>query len=220
MGYKSILRTVNASANRSIKEYEKKRRQEEREVERASKKIAKIKEKMEKIVESLNDQLAKGKIDNASYTKLLKRKNDIGLDLIVFGKTPAVAAAKRYICGKIEKDEFEKICSSIVPPNIIEEQLEIKNAYQKLLDEISKFKKSCNQNHTNVCQKCGKEKSLFNPLKTVEHLILCGKCKRELNQLINFKGVTGEYFFVEPQKILISDKEQQHLEVHIHSKYF
>lgn len=205
--------------NTAAKEAERDARRIQREEERVNKKIAGIETKMEKIVDTLNDQLAKGKVNHDEYSKLLKRKGDIGLDLIVFGKTPAVSAAKRYICGKISKQEFEEICSNIISPEIGDEKSELMDKYNSLLTKIENFKKSCNSDNKDTCQKCSKQKSFFSPIKSVEDLKLCSKCKKELEQLTNFKGLSGTYFFINPHRISINEIENPSLSVNIHQEY-
>lgn len=220
MGYKSVLRSVNAAANKASRDAERESRRIQKEKERLNKKIAAIEQKMEKIVNALNDQLAKGKVTQEEYTNLLERKADIGLDLIVFGKMPAVSAAKRYICGKIEKEEFKNICSSIVPSEVEMERSEIKKEYDEILSKIEDFKKSCNSSSQDVCQKCGKKKSLLSPIKSVGDLNICGKCRKELRQLTDFRGFTGAYFFVDPHEIAIDGIDNCQLEVNIHPEHF
>ena len=219
MGYKSVLRSMGAAANKASRENERNARKIQKEEERVNKKIAGVEAKMEKIEDALSDQLAKGKVDHGKFSKLLKRKDDIGIDLIIFGKTPAISAAKRYICGKIEKKEFEEICSSIISPEIREEKSKIKDEYNGLLSKIENFKKSCNSNNKDICQKCGKQKSLFNPIKSVEDLKLCGKCKKELKQLTNYISYSGDYFFVNSHKISINEIEKPNLSVNIFQEY-
>ncbi len=177
MGYKSILRSAISASDRAAKQAERKERQELREQERIQRKITKVNEAMEKVIQALEDIYAKGKIDKARHGELKKRKSDISLELIVIAKTPGISLAKRYITGAIDKDEFEKIQKDLFPPELFEEKRIINESISNIEKELKKFRESCKNNKENECQYCGKEKSLFNPLKIEDGLRLCGKCR-------------------------------------------
>jgi hypothetical protein len=219
MGYKSIINSMQSAANAAAKESEREERKLQKEQERIERNLKKIEEKKEKIIIALNDLLANGKIDKEKYKELCKRKSEISTDLIVFGKSAAVSLCKRYVCGKIDKDEFKEICSDLISPDIINEKQEIINEYKNQLNKIKEFKNECKINSEQECQRCGKKKSLFNPIKEIDGLKLCGKCKQDLQSLLNFKEYNGEYFYVESHKILFDDIENPKLIINIHSEY-
>ncbi len=219
MGYKSTLRSLGSAANAAARESERKQKRLLREQERVEKKIAKLEEKKAKISDSLNDLFAKGKIDKKEHEELLKRESDITYDLLVFGKTAAASAAKRYICGKIDKKEFESLCESIIPSEVSEEKTEIAESYDQLLQNIKDFIKSCEEQE-NQCHKCGKKKGIFSPLSNVGNVKLCGKCKKELNNHLNHKGVNGIYFYVAPHTISLDDIDKPQLQINIQQDHF
>jgi hypothetical protein len=219
MGYKSTLKSLSAASNAAARESERNRKRLQREQERLDKKIAALEEKKAKITDSLNDQFAKGKIDKKRHEELLQREPEITFDLLIFGKSAATSAAKRYICGTIEKGEFESLCKSIIPTEVIEEKQEIADNYNKLIEDIKDFKNSCKERE-NECHKCGKKKGIFSPLSDVESVKLCGKCKREFKNLLNFKGVNGNYFYVAPHTISLNDIEKPQLQINIQQDCF
>lgn len=219
MGYKSTLRSLSAAANASARESERRQKRLQREQERIEKKIAKLEEKKAKITDSLNDLFAKGKIDKKEYKELLKREPEITFDLLIFGKTAAASAAKRYICGKVDKEEFQALCETIVPSEVAEEKQEIAETYDQILQEIKDFVKSCKALE-NQCHKCGKKKGIFSPLSNIGNVKLCGKCKRELNKLLNHKGMNGAYFYVSPHTISLDEIEEPQLQISIQQDHF
>ncbi len=220
MGYKSVLRSINTAANKATNEVEREAKRTQREQERINKKIVNIEVKMEKIIETLNDQFAKGRINKEEYSKLLQRKPDISIDLIVFGKVAGVSVAKRYICGKISKKEFNEICNNVIPSEVRIEKIKIKKDYDELLNKIEIFKKTCSLIRDNTCQKCGKEKKLFSPIKIIENLKLCNSCSKKLKNLINYKGFIGNFFYINPHKISINEIEKTNLVVGINQEHF
>ena len=220
MGYKSTIRSIQSASNAVARESEREQRKLQRGQEKMENKITKIEEKRTRITESLNDFFARGKVNKETYTKLLERENDITLDSLVFGKSAAVSAAKRYICGKIEKDEFKELCSSFIPPEVFEEKQKIIDEYNDLVETIKNFKNQCDHEAESKCQKCGKKKGLFSPISNVKGLRLCGKCKRELNSLLNYKGFDGMYFYVDLCVIPFSNIEDFRLQTNIQQSNF
>ncbi|MFC1615777.1 hypothetical protein ACFL21_01440 [Patescibacteria group bacterium] len=219
MGYKSILKSLDSAANAATRESERKQKRLHKEQELLEKKIAKLEEQKSKIIDSLKDLFAKGKIDKKEYGELLKREAEISLDLLVFGKTAAVSAAKRYICGKIDKLEFEALCKIIIPAEVVKEKQEIADNYVQFIENIKKFVELC-EVQENQCHKCGKKKGIFSPLTNFEGLKLCGKCKKEFKSLLNHKGVNGIYFYVTPHIISLNDVDKPKLEINIHQDHF
>ena len=220
MGYKSTLRSIQSASNAAARESEREQRKLQREHEKIENKITKIEEKRTRITEALNDFFARGKINKETYLKLLERENDITLDLLVFGKSAAVSAAKRYICGKIEKDEFEELCNSFIPSDVFKEKQKIIDEYNNLVEAIKNFKNQCDHKIENECRKCGKRKGLFSPISDIDGLKLCGKCKRELNSLLNYKGFDGIYFYVSSCVIPLNKIEDFQLRTNIQQSNF
>jgi len=219
MGYKSTLRSINSSVNKSISESNKEQKRLHRKQERIKRKITNLEDKKTKIIGSLKDLLAKGKINNEEYNNLLKRESNITFDFLIFGKTAATSAAKRYICGKINEEEFKELCESIIPNDVLEEKKLISNSYNKLLQEINNFINSCKE-QKDQCYKCSKKKSFFSPLRSIDEIKLCGKCKKELNNLLNYQGINGKYFYAKSCVIPINNIYKHKLEVNIHEDYF
>jgi hypothetical protein len=73
--------------------------------ERLNKKLAAHKEKLTKILQELEDVYAKGKVTKDEYTNLKNRASDISLENVIVGKQPFITLAKRYITGKIDKNQ-------------------------------------------------------------------------------------------------------------------
>ncbi len=219
MGYKSTLRSLSAASNAATRDHEKKQKRLQREQERLKKKITKLEEKKSKITDSLNELLAKGKISGKKHKELLKRESEITLDLLVFGKSAIIPAAKRYICGSIEKKEFESLCKSIIPDEVFKERQEIIDNYNKLIESIKNFKNSCKKRE-NECYKCAKKKGIFSPLSNIEDMKLCGRCKGELRDLLNYKGKNGTYFYVTSHIISLNDINKPQLQINIQQNHF
>ena len=192
MGWKGTLRSINTEAKRVQRENERTDRQQTREEEKFQRKIQKIEEKREKVREALNNDYAAGKINKEQFTTFSERIGDITDELIVFGKAVGVTLGKRYVCGKIDKVEFENLRSAIVPHELYTEKdivvLDIKKIQQNILD----FKESCLSDE-GVCQKCNKLKGLLRPLHEVDAMILCGSCLREYKKSKQYNGFTGDY---------------------------
>ena len=205
MGYRSIIRSSMSAYNRAARESEKEERRELRETERIQRKTARVDEKMVKVTQALDDIYAKGKIDKNRYEELKKRKFDISLELIVIAKTPGFSLAKRYMTGAINKDEFGRVQKYLLPPELFEEKRNIKESVNNIEKELKKFRDNCKNEKENQCQYCGKEKSLFNPIKIEDGLRLCGKCRSWLLNVQNYKGFLGNYFTVSPMRITFSD---------------
>ena len=210
MGWKGAVRSISAASNAAARESERANKQAFRESERLRKKYEKIVEKKEKIDEALNLELAKGKIDHAKHDELEKRMDDISDELIVFGKAAGVALGKRYVCGKIEKEEFETIRSEIVPEKLYQEKDQIIADVSNKQNKCIVFAESCSKSE-GVCQKCGKEKGLFSPIKEIDEMKLCGKCSAEFKKMRHYDGFSGEYIKADPCEV--EDKMQLHISI-------
>lgn len=213
MGYKSVMRSLQSSANAAARESERSRKKLQREQERISKKAAKIDEKMSKIQDSLADLYAKGKVTKKKYEQLKKREKDIDITLIVFGKTPGVSLAKRYICGKIDKKEFDEVCKEIIPSELYGEKEELMNQYEQRCNDLEEFRKSCNSKTDGQCQKCERQKGIFCWLKEVDGLVLCGKCAKVYKTIQNYPGYDGEFFESSPKMINDDNKNELHMSI-------
>lgn len=201
MGYKSFLRSVNASANRAAKESQRRQRQQARATERINKKAAALGEKKGALMIALELEYAAGKISQEQFNELKKRESDIGLELIVFGKAAGVALGKRYICGKIDKAEFEQIQKEILPAGYFTERENIMSGFAGYHDKIAEFKKQCAPPRAGICQKCGVEKRFFRRIRSYEGLLLCARCQKELERLRRYPGFMGEYLMTPPRII-------------------
>ena len=109
MGWKGTLRTLKASHNRSVRASERQARQEQKKFDNLSKKLQKIEDSREKVHMALKNDFAAGKLSKEEYDKLESRMDDVTDELLVFGKTPAVTLAKKYVCGKIDKEQFDVV---------------------------------------------------------------------------------------------------------------
>lgn len=202
MGWKGAIRSINAINNQVEREKNRHLRQQKRELERLLKRIEKVNESKEKIRVALNDEYAKGKIDDRLYSGLLNRIPEVSDELIIFGKTAGVTLGKRYVCGKIDKDEFEKIRGEIVPAGLDAERKDIIQDIEEIKNNIKDFRDSCKKSQ-DLCNKCGKKKGFFRSLKEVDGMILCGGCISDYKKVSRYSGFSGEYLKLEP--CLISD---------------
>jgi hypothetical protein len=125
---------------------------------------------------------------------------DITDELLVFGKAAGTALGKRYVCGKIDKVEFEKLRAALVPVGVYQEKKLIESQIKKSQNEIEEFKKSCSAS-PNICSKCKKPKKFFSWLRVEDGLLLCGKCRRELAILKHYDGFNGVYVVSNPCEV-------------------
>jgi len=218
MGYKSTLRTIDASLNKSIRENERENRRQLREDERLQKKMIKVQEKMEKILNALQDLYAKGKMTEDEYKQLQERQGDIKPTLIIFGKAPGVSLAKRYITGKIEKEEFEKIQNELLPSDLGEEEELILKIIGERQSEIQSFHDSCNSKEEKICQKCSKKGGFFSKIRPFRGKSLCSGCRSKIEDIHNFPGHSGVYFDVDAFEVVAEDSTQ--IPVRLKNEYF
>lgn len=200
MGWKGTVRAINSASNKIAKENERRIRQQERETERYNKKLVKIEESREKIKTALNNDYAAGKINDGEYVNLTKRMDDISDELIVFGKSAGVTLGKRYVCGKIDNDQFTQMSSEFIPTELYKERDSILSIIKEKQDNLIKFKDTCN-NLSNVCQKCNQDKSFLKPLHKIDDFNLCGKCLRNYKNIKEYNGFDGNYLIADPISI-------------------
>ncbi len=216
MGWKGTIRSINAIDNRITREAKRRERKDQKEIDKLQKKIIKLKDNREKILMSLKNDYASGKVSETEYKDLAGRMSDISDELIIFGKTPGVTLGKNYICGKIDKKEFENIRLELVPRELDAEKDFILSCIKTKQEKLILFKDSCNKIEENICQKCGQSKKFFKPLQTIDNITLCGSCTREYKSLILYEGFEGVYLTVEPFKIT----NQINLSVGIKQEWF
>lgn len=201
MGWKGTIKSISAASNRAAREEERLSRKLEREEEKIRKKLAKLDDSKEKIENALKSDYASGKIDNEKYQGLLGRSTDISDELIVFGKSAGITLGKRYVCGKIGKEEFEKISLELIPADLDKEKDLIIGQIGRLQKDLGEFKRSCSDSLTH-CQKCSMQKGVFRPLRKFDKLILCGKCLSEYKAIKNYNGFEGVYLIADPCEVL------------------
>lgn len=192
MGWKGTLRSLETAHNQYQKQKQREEKAQQREFERHLKKLEKIEEKKEKVKVALNNDYASGKVSDEQYQELSLRLNKIPDELIVFGKTAGVTLAKRYACGKIDQEEFEKKCKDFVPTGFYSERKTIFDDISSRQSSIEHFKQSC-EVVDKVCHKCGKKKGFFSPLRSVDGMSLCGRCSSEYKNIKSFPGFHGQY---------------------------
>ena len=203
MGYKSILRSAASAANAAQKEALRQKRAKLKIQEKLQRKMGKLDEKKEKIIDALQDEYAKGKITKEKYDQLLARKEDITVDLLVFGGTPGASAAKRYITGKIEKPEFERLSQEVVPDDVREEKKMMVEAFRECINRIEEFSKRSTKQEEGKCSQCGKG-GFLQFIRNDQGLLLCHRCRSLLKNITNFKGLSGKFYEMEPIKIDLS----------------
>lgn len=200
MGWKGTLRTINSASNQIAKENERRVRKEERETEKYNKKLAKIEESKEKIKTALNNDYAAGKINDEEYVNLTKRMDDISDELIVFGKSAGVTLGKRYVCGKIDHDQFTQMSSEFIPAELYDEKNLILSEIKRKQENLMMFKDACNH-LPDICQHCSQPKSFLKPLHKIDDFNLCGKCLRDYKNITEYKGFEGDYLIADPFSI-------------------
>ncbi|PCJ22005.1 MAG: hypothetical protein COA96_14995 [SAR86 cluster bacterium] len=198
MGYKGSMRSVVAASRAISREAERSRKATERGETQIRKKIDAINEKQNKVFDAVRELYAKGKITEEEYRELEKRKEDVQLDLIIFGKAAGVALGKRYICGKIDKKEFERIKDELLPVGYVDEKIGFEDALKHIKSDTESFKQRCStESEENICQKCGNKGSWFKKIHQYFELSLCGKCKSELKRIRTYPMFDGEYIAIE-----------------------
>jgi len=197
MGYKSVIRSMNAASNRAAREQDRLERARHREYERRLKKAQKIQEKQDAISAELKKTFAVGKIDKSQYNLLKLREKDIDLASLAVGGTPFVALAKRYITGKIEKQEFDTLSNDILPSDFVQERHIIENDIEEKQKAYKAFVAACS--HCAGCAYCGKS-GFFKFICEHKGKNLCFIHRRELKKLCTYSH-HGYYFTVEPQDI-------------------
>lgn len=192
MGYKSVLRSMNAASNRYDRERQKQANNLRKEYERQIKKIMALEDKKSKIMAELAKVYASGKLTSEQFDELSQREQHIGLDLIAIGGVPFITLAKRYVSGKIEKDEFERLCKHILPSDFVAEKEAIDKNFKDKLNKAKEFIdiSTCEDG----CQHCGR-KGFFAFIKNYKGLNLCSKHRKELEAICMFQH-NGYYFTV------------------------
>lgn len=209
MGYKSAIRSVKSSVNKAVKEVEKQQRQQGRAKERLHKKAVALDDKKESIMVALRQEYASGKITQEKFNELKIRENDISLELLILGKSAGAALAKRYVCGKIDKPEFEQIKKEILPAGYFVERNMLLEGFLSRQKALAGFRQQCNPaEEEGICQKCGVKKGFFKPVNSYDNLLLCGKCKEALEIFKNYPGFKGEYIMT-PAKVLEGGEKVQ-----------
>lgn len=198
MGWKGTIRSVIAANNRSIKEREREQKYLIKEQNKLNKKVQIIEERRDKIVQALKNDYAAGKINTDEYNSLFKRESDITYELLVFGKAAAVTLGKRYLCGKIDKKEFESLRDELVPADLYIERHIISSRIDLIKSSIKIFQDNCKNVIPINCMKCGKQKNFFRRLSNIDGLRLCSSCKKAYKNIKTFEGYNGNYLFVKP----------------------
>ncbi len=197
MGYKSVLRSLSAASNAANKSAAKRLRAQEKELEKVQGKVSKLEEKKAAILDALEDAYVKNKVTDEEYKALKPRMDEVGLDLLVFGSSPAVALAKQYVSGKIDQAEFQKKQMGILPEGLFSEREEIGNGFSEAEKKLEDFLSSCRK-QDGVCYCCGAKKGFLKWLYLVDELQLCSGCKAKLAKLKKYNGFEGQYFSVRP----------------------
>lgn len=216
MGYKGFIRSVSAASNRARRKSERRERQQAKAVAQFQRKASKIEEQQKKILAELDEEYAKGKVTKEKYDELRKRADDISLELLVFGKSSGVSLGKRYITGKIDQAEFERVKKDILPPGVVEEKGHIDRTIEDMKEKVADFEKNCQHLGLSICKSCGKQKSLLGFFKETDGMLLCGRCARTLKSLRTFPGFSGVYFkadacYLELGKNVSVSIKQEHL---------
>jgi len=217
MGYKSLIRTAVSAANQAQREAIRQQKARARMQERLQKKMGKINGKKEKIIDALQDEYAKGKLTRERYEELMLRQDDIPLDLLVFGGVPGTSAAKRYLTGKIEKSEFDRISEEVVPHSVRKERQQMIKDFLSFVEQIEDFVDNCTKKDKGLCWHCGKG-GLLRFISTMQGLTLCYRCRSRLKTVTEFKGLSGNYYEMEPLICSLSEIKSAHPTLLIHNE--
>ena len=75
-----------------------------------------------RVKRALTDQYKKGIIDADTFLQLASRMEEITDDLMAFGNSTGVVLGKKYVCGKLDRDDFEKIKCDLIPASKEDEE--------------------------------------------------------------------------------------------------
>ena len=212
-------KSPSITVNLSVKEYFNRK-----DLDNSSlKKIQNIYEKANndnlKIISALEEYYVKGRINKSKYKFLMNRKNEITIDLIIFGKILYVSFALKYITGEISCEEYQKLIKDILPEDFILEKEKISNDIIKKINNLEYFKESIKITEKDTCQLCETKETLFNKLKIVENIRLCSKCRKHLINLEKYDGLAGKFLIVNPILISLDDiSNNLDIEVYINFK--
>lgn len=213
MGYKSVVRSLSASANRANRAAAQASRQKAREYEKKQKKVGKIAEKQARVLDALNDLYAKGKVSEKDYESFKKRVDDVGLELLIFGGNSGLSLAKEYVTGKLDKEEFKSKAAQILPTGLGEEKAEIERLYDEAQAQLKEFQDALKKT-PNECGSCSKKKGFLSFFTEVDGFLFCSKCKKTFSELQYFSSYNGHYFradksliqFDQPLQVVIKDE--------------
>lgn len=208
MGYKSFIRSVNASSNRAARAREREQNKQRRVQEKLDRNELNAKERLSKPRQKLDTLYASGKITSETYNSLLKRENDITIDLSVFGKSAGIELATRYITGKIDQDEFEMMKNHILGEPEAEKDV-IVNDFEFRIEKAKQFIDVCQKSKdVTECAYCSKKKGILSPLFNVLNFKLCYGCRGKYHKTVNYPGYEGKYYNASPSKISANEKNE------------
>jgi hypothetical protein len=200
MGWRGTIKSINAAHNRIVREDERRIRHQEKEADKYSKKVEKIEDAREKIKLALDNEYAAGRVGDKEYEQLRERMKDISDELLVFGKSAGVTLGKRYVCGKIDHNQFIEMLHEFVPVELYGEKASVIKEVKKRQEDLLQFRSTCIQ-ETDICQKCSKAKGLFRSLYNNDGIMLCNKCTEEYKSLKIYRGFDGIYLAADPCEI-------------------
>ena len=149
---------------------------------------------------ALKEQLKIGKIGRKEFNILKKRMNDVSDDLVAFGSSAGIILGKKYVCGVIDKEDFEQIKCDLLPASLEEEKEYVISEIEKHKESLSMFKQVCTHDE-HVCQKCHRDKLFYMKFKEAEGIKLCGGCYEIYKKHKNYSGYYGRYIISKPCKI-------------------
>ena len=129
-----------------------------------------------RVKRALMDQYKKGIIDSDTFLQLAAR--------MVLGK--------KYVCGKLDRDDFEAIKCDLIPASKEDEERLVYELFERRKERLRGFRGHL-AHDLNVCQKCHRDGNFFSPLQELEEMILCKNCIELYERNKYFTGYRGEH---------------------------
>ncbi len=153
-----------------------------------------------KIKRALVSQYRRGLIDSDTFLQLAARMEEITDDLMTMGNTTGVVLGKKYVCGSLDKDDFEKIKCDLVPASREDEEQYVHALFAKRKARLTAFREHLTGD-LNVCQKCHRDSNFLSPLRELDEMILCKSCLEYYERNKYFTGFEGVYISCDPCEI-------------------
>jgi hypothetical protein len=153
-----------------------------------------------RVKRALMEQYKKGIIDSEMFLQLAARMEEITDDLMALGNATGVVLGKKYVCGKLDREDFEAIKCDLVPASKEDEEKYVDELFKRRKERLKGFREHLARD-LNVCQKCHRDGNFFSPLHELEEMILCKSCIELYERNKYFTGFRGEHIECDPIEI-------------------